>query len=66
MNKTMGKLIHLLPQKTNDIEYTGINFVPEGTDYIQDHTEFENRRKQLINEYELQLKQYINDSMQMI
>ncbi len=61
MNKTMGKLIHLLPQKTNDIEYTAINFVPEGTDYIQDHTEFENRRKQLINEYELQLKQYINE-----
>lgn len=62
MNKTMGKLIHLLPQKTNDAGYRKINFVPEDTDYIQDHKAFEDRRQQLISEYELQLRQYINNT----
>ncbi|OPX42564.1 hypothetical protein CLHUN_35310 [Ruminiclostridium hungatei] len=66
MNKTMGKLIRLLPQKTNDAEYTKINFVPEDTDYIQDHKAFEDRRQQLINEYELQLSQYINNTTMQI
>ena len=62
MNKTMGKLLRLLPQKINQREYTRVNLVPEDTDYIQDHSAFEYRRQQLINEYEIQLKQYKNDS----
>ncbi len=64
MNKAMGKLIHLLPQKTNEAEYTEIYIVPEDTDYIQDHRIFEDRRQQLINEYELHLKQYKKEAMQ--
>ncbi len=64
MNKTMGKLIHLLPQKTNAAEYTEIYIVPEDTDYIQDHSVFEDRRRQLINEYELHLSQYKKEAMQ--
>lgn len=66
MNKNMGKLIRLLPQRTNDTESGETNIVPEGADYIQDHTEFENRRQQLINEYESQLKQLKNSSTQLI
>lgn len=66
MNKTMGKLIHLLPQKTNEAGYNVIYMVPEDTDYIQDHKLFEDRRQQLINEYELHLRQYKKDAMQRI
>ncbi len=66
MNKTMGKLIHLLPQKTNDLEYTEINFIPEDTDYIQDHKIFEDRRRQLISEFEKELSIFKNDYVQMI
>jgi hypothetical protein len=66
MNNTMGKLILLLPQKTNDLEYTEINFIPEDTDFIQDHKTFEDRRQQLISEYEKKLRIFKNNSMQMI
>ncbi|MDF2986888.1 MAG: hypothetical protein K0R50_2398 [Eubacterium sp.] len=66
MNKTMGKLIHLLPPKTNELKYTEIYFVPEDTDYIQDHKAFENRRQQLIDEYEKELRHFKKNSMQMI
>ena len=62
----MGKLIHLLPQKTNDFEYTEITFIPEDTDFIQDHKIFETRRQQLIDEYEKELRIFRNNSMQMI
>ncbi len=66
MNKTMGKLIQLLPQKTNESEYTEANFIPEDSDYIQDHKTFENRRQQLIDEYEKELRIFKDNSMQMI
>lgn len=66
MNNTMGKLILLLPQKTNDPEYTDTNFIPEDTDFIQDHKMFEDRRQQLISEYEKKLSIFRNNSMQMI
>ncbi len=66
MNNAMGKLIQLLPQKTNDAECTEINFIPEDTDFIQDHKDFEYRRQQLISEYEKELMIFKNNSMQMI
>jgi hypothetical protein len=66
MSNTMGKLIHLLPQKTNELEYTEMNFIPEDTDFIQDHEIFEDRRQQLIDEYEKELKFFRNNSIQMI
>lgn len=62
----MGKLIILSPQKTNDLEYMHINFIPEDTDYIQDHKIFEDRRQQLIDEYEKELQIFRKNSMQMI
>ncbi len=62
----MGKLIQLLPQKTNDLEYTEINFIPEATDFIQDHKSFEDRRQQLIDEFEKELQIFKNHTMQMI
>lgn len=52
----MGKLILLIPQKTNESEYTEINFIPEDTDFILDHKAFEDRRQQLIDEYENKLR----------
>lgn len=66
MNNTMGKLLLILPQKTNECELTEINFIPEDTDFIQDHTMFEDRRKQLVNEYEEELRNFRNNSMLMI
>lgn len=65
MSNTMGKLIQLLPIKTNDFEYTEINFIPEATDFIQDHKIFEDRRQQLIDEFEKELRMFKNHSMQM-
>ena len=62
----MGKLIQLSLQKTNDFEHTEINFIPEDTDYIQDHEIFEDRRRHLIDEYEKALRVFKNNSMQMI
>ena len=66
MNNNMGKLLHLLPQKTNDTKYAETTFIPEDTDFIQDHKIFENRRQQLINEYENKLRVFKNNSMKMI
>lgn len=66
MNNTMGKLIHLLPQKTNETEHTEINFIPEDTDFIQDHKIFEDRRQHLIDEFEKELRIFKNNTMQMI
>lgn len=66
MSNIMGKLILLSPQKTSDVKYTKINFIPEDTDFIQDHKIFEDRRQQLIKEYEKELQIVKNNSMQMI
>jgi hypothetical protein len=43
-----------------------MNFIPEDTDFIQDHEIFEDRRQQLIDEYEKELKFFRNNSIQMI
>jgi len=48
----MGILIHILHPKTS----SQINYIPEDTDFIQDHRSFEDRRQQLIDEYEEKLK----------
>ena len=66
MSNIMGKLILLSPQKTSDVKYTKINFIPEDTDFIQDHKIFEDRRQQLIKEYEKELQIVKNNSMQLI
>lgn len=66
MSRITGKLILLSPQKINDLEGIEINFIPEDTDFIQDHKCFEDRRKQLINEYDKELRNFRNNSMQMI
>jgi hypothetical protein len=66
MSNTMGKLIHLSPQKTNEFGYTEISFIPEDTDFIQDHRIFEDRRQHLIDEYEKELKYFRNNSIRMI
>ncbi|MHB8063494.1 MAG: hypothetical protein ACYDG2_12825 [Ruminiclostridium sp.] len=62
----MGKVIHLSPQKTNELEYTETTLIPEDTDFIQDHKIFEDRRRHLIDEYEKELKFFRNNSIQMI
>jgi hypothetical protein len=64
MNNISGKLIHLLPQRTN--EGIEVSFIPEDTDFIQDHSIFEDRRQQLISEYERELRIYKDNTMQMI
>lgn len=64
MNNISGKLIHLLPQRTN--EGIEMNFISEDTDFIQDHSIFEDRRQQLISEYERELRIYKDNTMQMI
>ncbi len=66
MSNIMGKLILIAPQKTNDLRYTEINFIPEDTDFIQDHKVFEDRRQQLIDEYEKELQIVKDNSMQLI
>ncbi|WP_041706720.1 hypothetical protein [Ruminiclostridium cellulolyticum] len=63
MSNTTGKIIHLLPQGTNDS--AEIAFLHEDTDFIQDHGAFENRRQQLISEYERELRIFKSNSMQM-
>ncbi len=64
MSNTMGKIIHLLPQGTNDnIDNNG--FCHEDTDFIQDHGTFEDRRQQLISEYERELRIFKSNSMLM-
>ena len=52
MSSIMGILIHILHPKTS----SQINYIPEDTDFIQDHRSFEDRRQQLIDEYEEKLK----------
>ena len=66
MNNIMGKLILISPQKTNNIEYPELNFIPEDTDFIQDHKTFENRRQHLIDEFEKELRKFRNNSMKVI
>ncbi len=64
MSNTMGKIIHILPQGTNDNK-DNIGFLHEDTDFIQDHGTFEDRRQQLISEYERELRIFKSNSMLM-
>ncbi|WP_034847537.1 hypothetical protein [Ruminiclostridium josui] len=64
MSNTMGKIIHILPQGTND-NLDSIGFIHEDTDFIQDHGTFEDRRQQLISEYEKELRILKRNSMLM-
>lgn len=64
MSNTMGKIIHILPQGTN-ANADNIGFFHEDTDFIQDHGTFEDRRQQLISEYEMELRIFKNNSMLM-
>ncbi len=64
MSNTMGKIIHILPQGT-DANADNIGFFHEDTDFIQDHGTFEDRRQQLISEYERELRIFKNNSMLM-
>lgn len=66
MSNIMGKIILIPPQKISNIEYTDLNFIPEYTDFIQDHKTFENRRQQIIDEYEKELHNLRNNSMKVI
>ncbi len=66
MSNIMGKLVLLSPQKTNNSENSKINIIPEDTDFIQDHRTFEDRRHQLIDEYEKELQIFRNNSILMI
>ncbi len=64
MSNTMGKIIHILPQGTNsNVDNSG--FWHEDTDFIQDHDTFEDRRQQLISEYERELRIFKSNSMLM-
>jgi hypothetical protein len=64
MSNTSGKIIHILPQGTDDCAETG--FMHEDTDFIQEHSIFEDRRQQLVSEYERELRIYKDNTMQMI
>jgi hypothetical protein len=66
MSNIMGKLILISPQKINKMEHTDLNFIPEDTDFIQDHKTFENRRQYLIDEFEKELHKFRNNSMKVI
>lgn len=58
MNNVKGKLIIISPPKINDFEYNELNFIPEYTDFIQDHETFESRRQKIIDEYEKELRNF--------
>ena len=60
----MGKIIHILPQGTND-NADNVGFLDEDTNFIQDHGTFEDRRRQLISEYERELRIFKSNSMLM-
>ncbi|AEY66861.1 hypothetical protein [Clostridium sp. BNL1100] len=64
MSNTMGKIIHILPQGTND-NADNVGFLDEDTNFIQDHGTFEDRRRQLISEYERELRIFKSNSMLM-
>ncbi|PYG85901.1 hypothetical protein LY28_03055 [Ruminiclostridium sufflavum DSM 19573] len=66
MNSIRGKLILIQPQKNIEFKYAELNFIPEDTDFIQDHRTFEDRRQQLIDEYEKELRNFRNNTMRII